>query len=64
MRLLREDGTVAGSTSGRIVGGTQKVVRLRRPNVRAGLFRWEVTARSVANPAPAKPVLSSPFRLT
>ena len=64
VRLLRENGTVAGSTSGRIVGGTQKVVRLRRPNVRAGLFRWEVTARSVANPAPAKPVLSSPFRLT
>ena len=64
VRLLRENGTVAGSTSGRIVGGTQKVVRLRRPSVRAGLFRWEVTARSVANPAPAKPVLSNPFRLT
>ncbi len=64
VRLLRENGTVAGSTSGRIVGGTQKVVRLRRPSLRAGLFRWEVTARSVANPAPAKPVLSNPFRLT
>ncbi len=63
-RLLRENGTVAGSTSGRIVGGTQKVVRVRRPSVRAGLFRWEVTARSVANPAPAKPVLSNPFRLS
>lgn len=63
VRLLRENGSVAGSTSGRIVGGTQKVVRLRRPSTRSGLFRWEVTARSVANPAPAKPVVSTPFRI-
>lgn len=63
VRLLREDGTVAGSTSGLIVGGTQKVVRLRRPAVRTTLFRLEVTVRSTANPAPPQPVLSSPFRI-
>jgi hypothetical protein len=63
VRLVREDGTAAGSTSGRVVGGTQKVVRLRLPRVRTGLFRLEVTVRSVANPAPPQPVLSSPFRI-
>jgi hypothetical protein len=63
VRLVREDGTAAGSTSGRVVGGTQKVVRLRLPRVRTGLFRLEVTVRSLANPAPPQPVLSSPFRI-
>ena len=63
VRLVREDGTTAASTSGRIVGDTQKVVRLRLPRVRTGLFRLEVTVRSTANPAPGQPVLSSPFRI-
>jgi hypothetical protein len=63
VRLLRADGTVAGSTSGRVVGGTQKVVRLRKPRPRAGFFRFEVTLRAVANPAPPRPALSSPFRV-
>jgi hypothetical protein len=64
VRLLRADGRVAGSASGRVVGGTQKVVRLRKPGSRTGLFRFEVTLRAVANPAPPQPALSSPFRIT
>ena len=64
VRLLRADGSVAGSASGRVVGGTQKVVRLRKPVSRTGLFRFEVTLRAVANPAPPQPALSTPFRIT
>jgi hypothetical protein len=63
VRLVRADGSVAGSAAGRIVGGTQKVVRLAKPRVPAGVFRFEVTARAVANPGPAAVVRSTPFAI-